>query len=231
MKKIIISLLLCMLIMCGCSSGTATAFTVNGCDVEKDELLFYMNRLLDVTVSDIETQYGVSATDNGFWDTPVGDTTPLEILKSAAVEKITRIKLEFLCAQEYDIETIPINYSQQMEAWKRDNDERQRKDANGETVYGNVLRSFYTYFQDNYLSVQSSLKTALVENGIITITDNELEEYYNEYKSDLNGSFEESENVVYGWILDEKYESYIDSLESSVKISYEDMQVETSELT
>ncbi|MBQ7726260.1 MAG: hypothetical protein IJT66_03855 [Clostridia bacterium] len=231
MKKRIAFLLLCVVVLCSCHNGRATAFTVNGHGVEKDELLFYMNRLLDVTVSELETQYDLDETDQDFWNSPAGDTTPLEILKSAAVEKITRIKVELLCAGENGIERLPLDYSAQMRLWKRDNDERQRKDAHGETVYGSVLRSFYSFFQDGYLSTQNELKAALEQQGKIVVSEGEMKTYYAVHRAEMTGSFEEMQNTIYGWIANEKYEKYVDSLVEQAKIVYQDMTVDPADLT
>ncbi len=230
MKKVIVSLLLLLVFLSGCSTELNTAFTVNEIEVERKELLFYMNRLLDETVADIETEYNISATEENFWNTPVGDTTPLEILKKAAVEEIVRIKTQMLCAEEYDIEVLPFEYSEQIRAWERDNNERQRKADNGETVYGNVLRSFYTYFQDNFLSMQNELKLALEKKNLIKITEKEMEAYYNKYESELDRSFDEVKDIVYGWILNEKYDKYIDSLVGSAEVVYENMSIDSTEL-
>lgn len=230
MKRLIVALLLCLLILSGCSAEQSVAFTVNDIEVERKELLFYMRRLLDETVADIETEYNISAADDDFWNTPVGDSTPLEILKSAASEKIVRIKSEMLCAKEHGIDVLPFAYSKQIAEWERDNNERQRKADNGETVYGTVLRSFYTFFQDNFLSMQNELQLVLEKEGILKVTEKEAEEYYNKYKSVLNASFEESENTVYGWLLNEKYEKYIDTLSSSAEVVYKNMDIDSSEL-
>lgn len=231
MKKVIVSLFLCIVLLSGCSTNKDTAFTVNEVSVERKELLFYMNRLLDETIADIETEYNISAAEDGFWNTPVGETTPLEILKSAAVEKIVRIKTEMLCAKEYNIAVLPFEYSKQIKVWERDNNERQWKADNGETVYGNVLRSFYTYFQDEFLSMQNELKLELEKNGTIKITEKELKACYEEYETELNCSFEEAKNTVFGWVLNEKYEKYIDSLMPSAEIVYENMDIDYNELS
>ena len=230
MKKVIVSLLLCLIFLSGCSDNQNTAFTVNDVAVERKELLFYMNRLLDETVADIETEYDISATEENFWNTPVGDTTPLEILKLAAVEKIVRVKSEMLCAEKYDIEVLPFEYSKQISAWERDNNERQRKADNGETVYGNVLRSFYTFFQDRFLTMQNELKVTLEKKGLIKITEAELKACYDKYKSEMNNSFDEAKNTVHGWVLNEKYEKYIDSLTDSAEVIYKNMDIDSNEL-
>lgn len=230
MKKVAV-LLLVLMLLCGCSDGTRTAFTVNDLAVEKDELLFYMNRSLDVVVSEIETEYGLDGTEDGFWETPAGDTTPLEILKSTAVKNITRIKVEMLCARDNGVQTLPLSYSAQMRAWKKDNNNRQRMAAEGETVYGQVLRSFYTYFQDEFLTMRDDLMWELYSKGVITVTEAEKRDYYNANRAELTEDYDTHEPTIRYWLLSERYEAYIDSLAESAEISLEDMTVDTSRLT
>lgn len=230
MKRIAVFLLV-LVLLCGCSAGTRTAFTVNGLAVEKDELVFYMNRSLDVVVADVETTYGLDSTEDGFWEAPAGDTTPLEILKTTAVRHITRTKLEMLCARENGVSTLPLQYSAQKSAWKEDNDNRQRMEAEGELVYGQVLRSFYTYFQDEFLTMRDTLLWKLEGAGVISATEAEKRAYYDAHREELTQEYAAHEPTIRYWLLTERYEAYFDQLAASAEIGLEDMTVDPSRLS
>lgn len=230
MKRLVTLLLVCVL-LCGCSAGTHTAFTVDGVAVEKDELIFYMNRSLDVVVSDIETDYALDGTEDGFWETPAGDTTPLEILKSTAVKEISRMKVEMLLARENGIKTLPLDFSKQMSDWKRDNNNRQRKAAEGELVYGQVLRSFNTFFQDEFLTMRDELMWKLYDNGVLRVSEGEITDYYNANRAELTEELSEYKSTILSWLLSERYDIYINEAADSAEIVFRDMSVDTSRLS
>ena len=111
-------------VLCGCGGEGKTAFTVNEVAVSREELVFYMRRLSDTVIAQIEEKYELSAEDKEFWEKPIGNTTPLELLRDTAQKEIVRSKILFLEAEKCG-DKLPLTYSEQQTAWKKDNEERQ----------------------------------------------------------------------------------------------------------
>lgn len=230
--KLLVVLFAIVFVLCGCGDETATAFRVNKIEVSKDELVFYMRRSSDVVVAKAEEEYGLDGTANGFWNEKMGETTPLEFLKETAKEEIVRSKVILLEAEKYGVK-LPLTYSKQQEAWKKDNDERSKKAEAGETLYGATLRSFYTYLSLVSSEAESKLKTGLKEDGIIAVSDQEMKEYYAthpDYSTGDNSDFESNEQNIYTWIFNEKFEEYVDNLVNKAEIEYVDFTVNSDSL-
>ncbi len=226
MKRFIFIFILPVILLSACAQNVDIAFVVDGVAVEKDELVFYMDRLFDSVVFEIEDKYGlVFENQDGYWQTEIGDTTPLEYFKKSAVDEIIRIKVIQIEARKHGIKS-EMQYSAQVEDWKADNAKRAQANEAGEIVYGVVERSFYTYINTSFLEAQSDLQEKLKQNEII-ITETEMQQYYYAHPDYFKGQkYEDVTNTVYGWIFDEKYEKYVEELISKAEITYQDMEVD-----
>ena len=230
--KLIVVLFAIVFALCGCGDETATAFCVNKIEVPKDELVFYMRRSSDVVVAKAEEEYGLDGTASGFWDEKMGETTPLEFLKETAKEEIVRSKVILLEAKKYGFKA-PLTYSKQQEAWKKDNDDRSKKAEAGETLYGATLRSFYTYLSLISSEAESKLKTGLKEDEIIAVSDQEMKEYYAthpDYFTGDGGDFESNKQIIFNWILNEKFKEYLDDSVKNASIEDIAMTVDSDSL-
>lgn len=225
-----ILMLITAFVLCGCGDGSGgTAFSVNNIEVSKEELIFYMRRSSDVVIADAETNYGLDVTKDGFWNEPMGDKTPLDVLKQTAIKEIIRSKVMLSASEKYGAE-VQLTYSEQQAAWKKDNDERQRKEKNGEMLYGATLRSFYTYLSLVSSETENKLKSGLKDDKIITVSDREIKEYYSshpEYFTGDNSDFESNESAIFTWIFNEKFEDYLDTLVKNASVEDIDMTVNT----
>lgn len=226
LKRLILILIFPVLLLSACAKNTDIAFMVDGVAVEKDELVFYMDRLFDSVLFEIEDEYGlIYENRNDYWSAEIGDTTPLEYLKKSAVDEIVRIKVIQIEAKKHGLKS-EMQYSAQVKDWKEDNAKRIQADEAGEIVYGVVERSFYTYINTCFLEVQSDLQEKLKQNEII-ITENEMRQYYNAHPDYFEGQkYEDVTNTIYGWIFDERYEKYVEELIRKAEITYQDMEVD-----
>ncbi len=234
MKKILVvfvTIIVCCIVLSGCNA-TATAFTVNGDKVSEDELVFYMNRYYDAVVAEAEATFALDATAEGFWTEKMGETTPIEMLKSIAKEEIVRVKVLQQTAQKYGISS-PMTYSEQLSEWKRDNADRKKREAAGEIIYGVIERPFYTYLTLVLSEVENKLKGELERDGTITVTEQEMKTYYSAHSDWFSGednTFEENKQSIYTWVFNEEYEAYLSSLIEECKIEYIDMSVNETAL-
>lgn len=237
MKKIagkgLCLLLAAVLWLVGCTGCAANdAGTVNGVRVSREELRFYMHRLMDDVMATAETDFGLDGTAEDFWYQPMGDTTPLEELRSAAMEEIVRVKVMQLEAQARGIES-PLTYKEQQSLWKEDNDNRLKQEKAGELIYGTTLRSFYTYLSLVLSEVETQLRESLQEEGTIRVTESEMQAYYAahpDWFAEEDDTFENSRGNIELWILKDKYEAFLSERVEKAEIVYGNMTVEPEEL-
>lgn len=216
-------------VLCGCGGEGKTAFTVNEVAVSREELVFYMRRLSDTVIAQIEEKYELSAEDKEFWEKPIGNTTPLELLRDTAQKEIVRSKILFLEAEKCG-DKLPLTYSEQQTAWKKDNDERLRSEQAGKTVYGVTLRSFYTYLSLLTSDAENRLKAEFEKNGTIGASEQEIKAYYSahpEYFSGESSGLDDNKQSIRSRILNEKFENYLNGLAEKSEIKYIDMKVNT----
>lgn len=228
MKKFLFVFFSMVIMLCGCSeSSTDVAFIVNDIESSKDELVFYMRRSSDVVIAIAEEKYGLDGTTENFWNEPMGDTTPIRHLQETAQKEIIRQKVMQISAKEYGIDS-PLTYEEQQSDWKKDNEDRHKKEQAGELVYGATLRPFYTYLTIVLSEVEKEYKSKLVKDGIIKVSEQELKKYYLEHPDYFTGGgndYESNKQSIYNWIFDEKYEKYLDELVDKSKIEYNDVTI------
>lgn len=215
--------LLCPALLCGCKSR-ATAFTVNGLGVEKEELIQYMRDNMAVIAAELEETWGLDSTREDFWTAPQNGIEPFAALKEEAMRQIVRIKVEQLCAREQGIET-PLYYSGQLRQLEEQNRRRAEAEANGEVLYGPVERNYSAYFREWYLEMQQKLREKWREAGVLTVSLDEMEAFYEENASTLTGSKEENMSWIGAHLLEEAYTRHIDTLVEQAEIGEGTAQV------
>lgn len=214
----------------GCAGAKGdVAFTVNGLEVEKDELVYYMKRNTSVVAAELEETYSLDSTTEDFWTTEVDGIVPFDYLTEYTVEEITRTKVEQLCAKEYGIDT-PLYYSQQLTEQKRQNEERLKAEAAGEILYGPTERDFVAYFAELYLGMKEELETKLSEDNQIRVTPEEVEEYYYVNASRLTGTLEENQGAIYTELMDTAYENFFDEKAQQAVVEMTDTAVSVDEV-
>lgn len=224
------ALVLSAMVFTGCAGAKGeVAFTVNGLEVEKDELVYYMRQNTGVVAAELEETHGLDSLAEDFWTQETEGMVPFDYLTTYTVEEITRTKVEQLCAKEYGIDT-PLYYSQQLTEQKRQNEERQRAHAAGEIVYGPIERDFVAYFTEFYLAMKQELQTKLRDAGKIRVSPEEVEKYYYQHASELTGSLEENQGVIYAALLEAAYEAYMDELTQAAAVEMGDAAVSLDEV-
>lgn len=214
----------------GCTGPEGSvAFTVNGLEVEKAELLYYMTQNTSVVAAELETTYALDSTAEDFWTSEEQGIQPLEYLKEYTVREITRTKVEQLLAKECGVKTA-LYYSQQRREQADLNKQRREAEAAGEILYGPTERDFTTYFMEFYLAMEKSLQEKLLERGDIQVSIDEVRNYYYNNSARLSGSFEENQGVIYTELLKKAYETFIDGKAEAASVQEVDMAVKAEEV-
>lgn len=152
-----------LLAACKAESGAAVAFTVDGVEVERAELVYYMRDYSSLAAHEMETQYGVDSSREDFWTTDFDGLSPMDYLVDYTVRRIAQVKIEQLIAAERGVAT-PLTWSEQHRDMDRQNEERRKAHESGLPVYGRIELDFETYFADLYYGMrQAVLDTGLSE--------------------------------------------------------------------
>lgn len=211
-----LSAALCAAGLCGCA-GQPAAFTVNGLAVERAELIHYMQENSAVVAAALDNE-GLDSFRDDFWTAPQNGVDTFARLRDYTIQAITRQKVEQLCARDEGIDT-PLYYSEQQEQMQEQNRQRASAYAAGEVLYGPVERDFVSYFSEWYLAMQQQCRAALIQKGILTVSEDEVNAYYTAHKA--NFTSESREDACYRireYLLDEAYTAYIDKLAAQASV-------------
>ena len=207
---------LCAAGLCGCA-GRPAAFTVNGLAVEKAELVHYMQEYSAVVAAALDNE-GLDSFRDDFWTAPQNGVDTFARLQDYTMQAITRQKVEQLCAREEGIDT-PLYYSEQLTQMQKQNRQRAAAYAAGEVLYGPVERDFVSYFSEWYLAMQQQCRAALIQKGILTAPEDEVNAYYEAHRE--NFAAESREDACYRireFLFDEAYTAYIDELAAQASV-------------
>jgi hypothetical protein len=101
-------------------------------------------------------------------------------------------------------------YSAQLRELEAINVERSRAAAAGEIIYGPVKRNFLAYKSSMMSDLRRDLLQRYKDNGVLTVTDKQLNEEFEKRKEDLLEN--NTEEVAKGRLLEELYEDAYDAL-------------------
>ncbi len=211
-----IMLVLFTALLSGCSKKE-TAFTINGLEVERSELLYYMRENVSIVTTQLE-EMGLNTDGDDFWTVSQNGIIPFDYLQDYTVKEISHVKIEQMCAREYGIET-PLYYSEQQKAYEEQNKKRLADYEAGKVLYGPIERDFVTYFNEWYLSMQDSLMAKLEKADILRVNDRQIEDYYianTEYFADV--SYEVAEAEIKKQLLQTAYSDYINAKSAEADI-------------
>lgn len=131
-----------------------------------------------------------------FWEMEVeadGEkTTPREYLQNLALDELVRCKVEQRIAVENNIiSENEASYDVFLANMKKENNERSKKKANGEPVYGVSAYNKNTYFKYYYSNLGLKNKNALSEEGKpLFVGDNDLKKWYDKVKEEKYPKFD-----------------------------------------
>lgn len=199
-------LTVCVLPLTGC---IGTAFVVDGLRVETEELLYVMRDMQATVMFELEEEFGVNAEVDDFWTAPQNGVDMLLELQKRAQDVIILEKVEQMLAEDEGIHSEMV-YSAQLRELEAINIERSRAAAAGEIIYGPVKRNFLAYKSSMMSDLRRDLLQRYKDNGVLTVTDKQLNEEFEKRKEDLLEN--NTEEVARGRLLDELYEDAYDAL-------------------
>lgn len=166
------------------SAGAAPANlgAIDGTPVTSDELLFHMERVRPAIENEVLVSTGSGTVD---WDAPLGDTTAIDRLRSAALDELAQDRVVFALGFEHGL--IPYEDFAGFEAALAEtNTARAAQLAEGEVVYG--LTSFRA--QEFYGRTVSDLRTKLASasdaggDPVVAIDDAQVTAYFDAHAED-----------------------------------------------
>ena len=157
-----------------------------------------------------------------FWHTSRGGETAWEALKRATLDAMVRISVQRALMRENAIPG-PKDYAALLASWREENRRRSKALATGEVIYGPQQYSLVAARDYWFSNAVIALKRRLAENRLV-ISEQEVRERYAALKASgqpVGETFEDGRKIIQRRILDQRYESLIDSLvkEACVKIN------------
>lgn len=208
--------------------GLLVAFLfVAGCTTEKNVIVLHVNDE-PVTLSELEfwislskaevsgyffREYGVQQTAD-FWEKSYGPETPSEMLKELAIKRLVECKVQQLFAKELGL-IGNIGFDELMSELQAFNEDRKRRHANGEPVYGPVQFTSRTYFDHVFDKMVYDVKQHLLREGSDLITNGTTD------AATQNGASAENSGFYQMQYIDQKYEQIVAQqvLEADVRIN------------
>lgn len=141
------------------------------------------------------------------WDETYGEMTALEHLKETVIQECTENKMIQIIAKENGVAD-KIDYPDIKEMNQEDTRVRNQRTRDGEVIYGNTAyqeAGYYDYVLSN-LEQQSYYR--LVEDGVLQVTDEEVQKIYEENKEMMEEAGAE-ENTAKTIGLQQEYAGYI----------------------
>lgn len=169
-------------------SGSHPVFTIDGCKVTKAEFQFFMKEKEGEARNYYQTQYGITLSGS-LWQKQVDKNTPEEYLKDIAYEECTKTKSLFLMAKENEL-IDSADFSDFLDAVKKENEKRSLAVDQGEIVYGKV-----NFTPEEYLGhLKTELETNLIKNlsqkpeDPLFTTEEEILNFFNVHKEEWNAN-------------------------------------------
>lgn len=156
--------------------------TIDGAPVTSDELLFHMERVRPAIENEVLVATGSATVD---WSAPLGETTAIDRLRTAALDEVARDRVVFELGFEHGL--IPYEDFDGFEAALAEtNTTRAAQLAEGEVVYG--LTSFRA--QEFYGRTVNDLRTKLASasgadgDPVVSIDDAQVTAYFDAHTED-----------------------------------------------
>lgn len=193
--------------------------------VSKEEISMVVDDVRLKNKNNIINTYNASPEDFD-WNKIYGGKKGIQYLLDDLIAQTTRIKViqqlgvEAKIIEEFDYQTF-------LKMLKNENNEREKKISNGDIVYGLEKynqKQYYDYLNNNLLL---NLKTYLIENKKIVVTDEEITKVYEENKNYFNNlEFTDVVDSVKNLCYEKNFNAYIEEKMKEVKINYNERQLE-----
>lgn len=207
MKKsnILITLILIVMLLASCQNDTSVAAWVDDAPITLSEMNYWMLLNKAKVHRHFYMTYGVNDSDD-FWASSYGEESPLEMLKSLALQDAKRCKVQQLLACEKGL-IVELNFDSMVASMPRANQKRSEKVERGEVIYGPkqfTIRTYFSYLNDKMVF---KLKEQLVKQELAP-TREELEAL----KPSPETSVDQYKGFLSMQYVDDNYDAFIDSI-------------------
>ena len=203
----------------------ATILTVNGESVPFEEMKIFLEQNRAAVAADYRTKVNVGG--DKFWTTSVNGTTPQAELLTRATEQVVRQSIQFQLAASHKLIRDPTFLSFD-EQWTSENMRRRQALSTGTPIYGPQQ-----YSQANYLAyltgnIAQTLQDAMVADGTIIVTDDEMRTYYDAHRSEFSpagqagpaaDNFQDASDVIRKTLIAQSYDAVVSAREGSATVT------------
>lgn len=141
------------------------------------------------------------------WDETYGEMTALEHLKETVIQECTENKMIQIIAKENGVAD-KIDYPDIKEMNQEDTRVRNQRTKEGEVIYGNTAYQEADYYDYVLSNLEQQSYYRLVEDGVIQVTDEEVQKIYEENKETMEEAGAD-ENTAKAIGLQQEYAGYI----------------------
>lgn len=181
-------------------------FYVDGEPVYEEEVKFVIDKERLTVRNHIMTDNGVESGDFS-WDAEYGGKKALDYLKETVLEDCKENKVIQIVARETGVAD-KIDYPSLKAMNEEDTKVRQERTDSGQVIYGNTSYKAADYYDYVLSNLEQQSYYRLVEDGTLDITDEEVQQIYEENKEALEGAGLDEETArTMG--LQQKYADYI----------------------
>lgn len=181
-------------------------FYVDGEPVYEEEVKFVIDKERLTVRNHIMTDNDVESGDFS-WDAEYGGKKALDYLKETVLEDCKENKVIQIVARETGVAD-KIDYPSLEAMNEEDTKVRQERTDSGQVIYGNTSYKAADYYDYVLSNLEQQSYYRLVEDGTLDITDEEVQQIYEENKEALEGAGLDEETArTMG--LQQKYADYI----------------------
>lgn len=181
-------------------------FYVDGEPVYTEEAEFAVDKERLTVRSQIMSEYDVEGADFS-WDAEYGGKQALEYLEETVFADCTENKIIQIVAREVGVAD-QIDYPSLKAMNEKDTEVRKQRTESGQVIYGNTSYGEADYYDYVLSNLEQQSYYQLVEDGTLKISDEEVQEIYEQNKEALeeSGLNEETAKTMG---LQQKYAEYI----------------------
>lgn len=164
----------------GSSRGDVPIAEMNGEPLSMSEFQMVLQLQKSKVFEEFRSRYGAQF-DDRFWNTQFEGRTPLERAKQAALDELTRIKLQQMLARDEGL-TDDIGYEAFLERLRSENARRSEAVADGRVISGPMRYDAAAYYDDQLAKLVIELKEKLASEGKWAQDEQTLRAYYEKIK-------------------------------------------------
>jgi hypothetical protein len=200
---------------------TKNGGTIQDVDVTKEEIQREMLKYRSEVYNLIANNKATTKSQNAFWEEEeIDGVKGIDLLRKKAIDSLAAIKVQEKLLVERGLWPYK-DYQSFLKDLKNTNESRRESVANAKVVYGPVEYTEQTFFDYRFANALIQLKHKLVEEKLITITEDDLE---NQFKKMQKTVYQEKKYTLEAFIrqvreayIEEAYKNLINQYSQKAK--------------